>query len=87
MDFVHDRLAPAARSAVDVLTALAATLFGGFLAVQAALTTLSSWRTNASMPSGDIAMWPFALVGALAFAAFCVMLLVGASRLLRGRRH
>ena len=87
MDLVHDRLPAAARTAVDVLTALAAALFGGFLAVQAVLTTLRTWSTKASMPSGDIPQWPFALVGALAFATFFLMLLVGIARHLRGRRH
>lgn len=84
MDLVHDHLPAVAQAALEVLTALAAILFGGFLAVQAALTTLTGWRTQASMPSGGIPLWPFALLGALAFAAFCLVMLASIVR--RARR-
>ncbi len=80
MDLVYERLPALAQRLIDVIGYLSALLFGGFLTAQAFLTVGTAYRTKTSMPSGDILVWPFAVLATVAFGLFCAVMLVSAVR-------
>lgn len=81
MDLLYERLPRGARGAVDALAAGCALLFGGFLTVQAALSTQRSLATHAMLPAGEIPVWPFAAFATLTGALFTLLMLVPIARM------
>ncbi len=70
MDLVYDQLPSGIRRIVDILSGAFALLFSGFLAYQAIPSTMTAWRNNSMMPTGEIVIWPFAAVGSLCLLIF-----------------
>lgn len=70
MDLIYDLLPAGFRRIVDVLTAAFALLFSGLLAYQAIPSTMTAWRNNSMMPTGEIIIWPFAATGSLCLLIF-----------------
>ena len=64
------------RKVVDFLTVITTFGFGGFLAYQCFMSTFVTYRTEATMPSEVLPIWPFVLGGAVSFSSFCLLMIV-----------
>lgn len=76
LDLIYGVFPQPVRKVVDSLTVITAFAFGGFLAYQCFMSTLVTYRTEATMPSGILPIWPFVLGGAVAFSGFCLLMTV-----------
>ena len=70
MDLIYYILPAGVRHVVDILTAAFALLFSGLLAYQAVPSTMTAWRNQSMMPTGEILIWPFAAVGSVCLLIF-----------------
>ncbi len=82
MDLVYDMLPAGLSRVVDILSAAFALLFSGLLAYQAIPSTMTAWRNNSMMPTGEIVIWPFAALGSLCLLIFGAAVII---RVLFGR--
>jgi TRAP-type C4-dicarboxylate transport system permease small subunit len=76
MDLVYDMLPARVRRLVDIASGGFAVLFSGMLAYQAIPSTLTAWRNNSMMPTGEIVIWPFAAVGSACLLLFGIAVIL-----------
>ena len=76
LDLIYKVFPQTLRKVVDFLTVITAFTYGGFLAYQCFMSALTAYRTDATMPSVAVPIWPFVLGGAVAFSGFCLLMTV-----------
>jgi len=76
LDLVYAVFPHKVRKVVDSLTVITAFAFGGFLAYQCFSSSFVTYRTEATMPSVAVPIWPFVLAAAVAFSGFCLLMIV-----------
>lgn len=84
MDMIYLRLHPGVRRVVDIAGIIGAFILGTLLAYRGVLSAINAFRTDASMPSGVIPLWPIQFVGAFFLVFFCIAMLSTALSRRRG---